>query len=354
MKEALFYEHLEEQRVRCTLCPHFCKIAPGHRGACGVRVNREGMLYTLVADRVVSRDVDPMEKKPLFHFLPGSYAYSIATVGCNLRCLYCQNWEISQIPKPQQAERSDFWCPPLAEDPRDWVAGLPVEPPALVADALANDCRSLAYTYTEPTIFFELALETAKAAHAVGLKNVFVTNGFITPAALQMIAPYLDAANIDLKSFRDGFYKRVCGGRLEPVIEAIRMYKALGVWIELTTLLIPGRNDDETELRELAGFIKSDLGEDVPWHISRFFPAYKMGGVPITPIETLRRAQRLGREAGLKHVYLGNVLEEEGEDTRCPTCDTVLVRRTGLMLLENRLANGACPNCWTPVAGVWQ
>ncbi len=354
MREALFYEQLAEQRVRCTLCPHFCKIAPGHRGACGVRVNRKGVLYTLVADRVVARDVDPIEKKPLFHFLPGSYAYSIATVGCNQRCLYCQNWEISQSPKLHAAEPGDFVCPPLAEDPNDWVAGQPVEPTALVADALATNCQSVAYTYTEPTIFFDLAFETAKLAHAAGLKNVFVTNGFIAPAALQMIAPYLDAANIDLKSFRDSFYKRVCGARLEPVLEAIRMYKALGVWIELTTLLIPGRNDDETELRELAAFIRTELGEEVPWHISRFFPAYKMGAIPMTPIETLRRAQQLGSEAGLKHVYLGNVLEEEGEDTRCPACGALLVRRTGLVLLENRLREGACQNCWTPVAGVWQ
>lgn len=355
MREALFYEVEENQRVRCTLCPHFCKIAPGHRGACGVRINRAGTLYTLVADRVVTQEIDPIEKKPLFHFLPGSYAYSIATVGCNLRCLFCQNWEISQWPKGRQPESADFACPVLDDHPADWVAGLPVTPDALVASARAQDCASVAYTYTEPTIFFELAFETAKAARAVSLKNIFVTNGFIAPEALRMIAPYLDAANIDLKGFRDSYYKRVCGAPLQPVLDAIRLYKALGVWIELTTLLIPGRNDDEAELRELAGFIKSELGAEVPWHISRFFPAYKMGAVPVTPIETLRRAAAIGQEAGLQHVYLGNVPQEEGgEDTCCAGCTTVLVRRSGLMLVENRLKDSTCPACGRAIAGIWR
>lgn len=354
MQEALFYEVEENQRVRCTLCPHFCKIAPGHRGACGVRINRDGTLYTLVADRVISQEIDPIEKKPLFHFLPGSYAYSIATVGCNLRCLFCQNWEISQWPKERPAGSAEFICPGPDDHPADWVAGLPVTPEALVASARERDCASVAYTYTEPTIFFELALATSKAARAAGLRNIFVTNGFIAPDAVRMIAPYLDAANIDLKGFRDRYYKRVCGAPLQPVLDAIRLYKTLGVWIEPTTLLIPGRNDDEAELRELAGFIKSDLGAEVPWHISRFFPAYKMGDVPVTPIETLRRAQRIGLEAGLQYVYLGNAPQEEGgEDTSCAGCKTVLVRRSGLMLVENRLKDGACPACGRAVAGVW-
>ncbi len=354
MREALFYETEENQRVRCTLCPHFCKVAPGHRGACGVRINRDGRLYTLVADRVVSQEVDPIEKKPLFHFLPGSSAYSIATVGCNLRCLFCQNWEISQSPKGRPAESADFACPILADHPTDWAAGWPVTPEAIVADALARGCASVAYTYTEPTIFFELAFETAKAARTAGLRNLFVTNGFIAPEALRMIAPYLDAANIDLKSFNDRFYKRVCGAPLQPILDAIRLYKALGVWIELTTLLIPGQNDVDTELRDLAGFIKSDLGREVPWHISRFFPAYKMSDAPITPIETLRRAQRIGQEAGLQYVYVGNVFEEGMEDTYCPGCKTLLIRRLGLTLVENRLKDSACPACRTAVAGVWK
>lgn len=354
MQEALFYEVEQNQRVRCTLCPLFCKITPGHRGACGVRINRDGTLYTLVADRVISQEVDPMEKKPLFHFLPGSFAYSIATVGCNFRCLYCQNWEISQSPKGRSAESIEFACPVLAESLVDWTVGWPVTPKSLVEDALARDCASVAYTYTEPTIFFELALETAKMARAAGLKNIFITNGFIAPEPLRMIAPYLDAANIDLKSFRESFYRRVCGAPLRPVLDAIRLYKQLGVWVELTTLVIPGRNDDETELRELASFIRSDVGEEVPWHISRFFPAYKMGKVPITPSETLRRVERIGREVGLKHVYIGNAPEEGREDTFCPGCQATLIRRTGFTLVETRLQDSACPSCGECLPGVWQ
>ncbi|MBI3603963.1 MAG: AmmeMemoRadiSam system radical SAM enzyme [Nitrospirae bacterium] len=354
MREAMFYEMEANQRVRCTLCPHFCKVAPGHRGACGVRINRDGTLYTLVADRVVSQEVDPIEKKPLFHFLPGSEAYSIATVGCNLRCLFCQNWEISQGPKGRAAEPVDFACPVTSDHSADWMAGSPVMPDTIVAEAKARRCASVAYTYTEPTIFFELALDSAKAAQAAGLKNVFVTNGFIASEPLRMIAPYLDAANIDLKAFRESFYKRVCGAPLQPILDAIRLYKQLGIWIEITTLVIPGRNDEEAELRDLARFIVSDLGEEVPWHISRFFPAYKMGNTPITPIETLRLAKRIGLEAGLRHVYLGNVFEEGVEDTDCPACHTVLIRRVGLRLVENRLQDGACPTCRRPLAGVWQ
>jgi pyruvate formate lyase activating enzyme len=319
-----------------------------------VRINRDGKLYTLVADRVISEEVDPIEKKPLFHFLPGSRAYSIATVGCNLRCLFCQNWEISQAPKGKPAEAPDFLCLPLAEPPADWRAGWPTTPKDIVAEALSHRCASIAYTYTEPTIFFELAFETAQAARAAGLRNLFVTNGFIAPDALRVIAPYLDAANIDLKGFSDRFYKRVCGAPLQPILDAIRLYKDLGIWIELTTLLIQGRNDDESELRDIARFIKSDLGEDVPWHLSRFFPAYKMLDAPITPIETLRRARRIGREAGLRYVYLGNVFEEGEEDTHCPGCKTPLIRRFGLTLIENRLKDSTCPACRMPVAGVWK
>jgi pyruvate formate lyase activating enzyme len=318
-----------------------------------VRINREGTLQTLVADRVVSQEVDPIEKKPLFHFLPGSRAYSIATVGCNFRCLYCQNWPISQWPKSRPAESVEMLCPMLPDNERILMEQTAVTPETIVTSAQALGCASIAYTYTEPTIFFELALETAKAARAAGLRNIFVTNGFIAEEPLRTIAPYLDAANIDLKGFRDGFYKRVCGAPLRPVLESIRLYKALGIWIELTTLLIPGRNDDEAELRELASFIRTDLGADVPWHISRFLPAYRMQAVPVTPMESLRRAERIGREAGLAHVYIGNVDVEGTEDTRCPGCKALLVRRAGLRMVENRLADGACPACRTPVAGVW-
>jgi pyruvate formate lyase activating enzyme len=372
VQAALYYESLPNGRVLCTLCPHDCKIAPGHRGACGVRVNHDGRLYTLVGDRVVACDVDPVEKKPLFHFLPGSRAYSIATVGCNLRCLFCQNWVISQWPKlrhleagsqgaaeeanpePPSDHPGEVVCPDLAAQPDETALGTRVTPSELVAEAARSGSASIAYTYTEPTIFFELALATARAASEAGLGNIFVTNGFIAPAPLREIAPYLNAANIELRSFRDGFYKRVCGARLQPILEAIRLYKQLGVWIELTTLIIPGLNDDETELREMASFIRTDLGESVPWHLSRFYPAYKMADVEATPLATLRRAREIGREAGLRYVYVGNAPEEEGgEDTVCPFCGDRVIRRRGVGLVENRLRAGRCPNCAGFIEGRW-
>ena len=286
LQPALYQEPMADHFVRCTLCPHDCKIAPDHRGVCGVRINHGGQLFTRVADRIVSAEVDPIEKKPLFHFLPGSTAYSIATVGCNFRCRFCQNWTISQWPKLRelvdQGEEtpsavgehpSSEWCAESEPPETRWGIGTPVVPSELVAQAERIGCRSIAYTYTEPTIFYELALATARLASAAGIGNIFVTNGFISLDPLREIAPYLGAANIDLKSFRDSYYKKLCGARLEPVLAAIREYKKLGVWIELTTLLIPGLNDEDGELRDIVRFIKAELGPDVPWHISRFFSA---------------------------------------------------------------------------------
>lgn len=270
-----------------------------------------------------------------------------------MRCLSCQNWRISHWPKGVPVDAVEALCPMAAEQDRVLVERSAVTPEAIVTSVQALGCASIAYTYTEPTVFFELALETAKVARAAGLRNVFVTNGFIAPEPLRMIAPYLDAANIDLKGFRESFYKRVCGAPLQPVLDAIRLYKTLGLWIKLTTLLIPGWNDDEAELRELAGFIKTDLGKEVPWHISWFFPAYKMASVPFTPIKTLLQAVRIGRDAGLKFVYLGNVVEEPGEDTRCPACKTPLIHRDEIRMVENRMQDGVCPSCGQPIAGVW-
>ncbi|HXF92637.1 MAG TPA: AmmeMemoRadiSam system radical SAM enzyme [Nitrospiraceae bacterium] len=374
---ALYYESLPDGRVRCTLCPHECKIAPGHRGACGVRLNRRGKLFTLVGARIVSAELDPIEKKPLFHFLPGSRAYSISTVGCNFRCRFCQNWEISQWsktgggidreeeeshgPEPDELERQrvvghppGVFCPRQDAPANDWVPGRPVTPSDLVKEAQRCGAASLAYTYTEPTIFYELALATARAASAAGLGNVFVTNGFIALEPLREVAAYLNAANIDLKSFRDSFYRKICGGRLQPVLAAIQEYKKLGVWIELTTLLIPGLNDGAGELREMAAFIRTALGEDVPWHLSRFYPASKMDDRSLTPVSTLRRARDIGREAGLRYVYLGNVPEEEGAaDTACPWCGAVVIRRQRFAVVENALQAGRCPRCTQVLAGRW-
>ena len=367
LQAALYYDTLPDRFVRCTLCPHDCTIAPDRRGACGVRINRDGRLFTRVGNRIVSAEVDPIEKKPLFHFLPGSTAYSIATVGCNLRCRFCQNWTISQWPKLKElADRGNEAMPSVGEHPADewcaemeppevrWGVGTEVVPSEVVAEAERTGCSSIAYTYTEPTIFYELALTTARLASAAGLGNIFVTNGFISLNPLGEIAPYLGAANIDLKSFRDSYYKKLCGARLEPVLAAIREYKQLGVWIELTTLLIPGLNDEDGEVRDIARFIKAELGEDVPWHISRFSPAYKMEHWQETPIRSLLRAREIGREEGLRYVYLGNVPQEEGaEHTICPGCGAVVIRRWGFRVVENRLQAGRCPDCNRFVAGRW-
>jgi pyruvate formate lyase activating enzyme len=358
VREAAWYEPGPPGRVRCTLCPHRCAIADGAKGACGVRVHRGGKLYTLVYDRVVARAVEPIEKKPLFHFLPGSLAYSIATVGCNLRCAYCQNWEISQWPREQlprklewetDAEPAGLGCSAL-EALGELVPGERVTPAGIVRAALASGARSIAYTYTEPTIFFELAYDTAVLARRRGLRNVFVTNGFISEGPLRQIAGVLDAVNVDLKFFRDESYRRVSRVRLAPILEAIRLYHALGVWTEVTTLVVPGLNDSDEELRQIAGFLRS-VDPAIPWHVSRFHPAWRMLERPVTPLASLERARRIGSEAGLRFVYEGNVPGEGGENTLCPACRAVLVRRYGLTLISNCIANGACPKCGEKIEG---
>ena len=335
MKKAMFQEASEAKKVQCGLCSHRCLILPGKRGICAVRENRDGILYTLVYDKVIARHVDPIEKKPLFHFLPGSLSYSIATAGCNFRCKHCQNADISQLP----------------HDHGGMIPGEEVSPPEIIAAASRQGCASISYTYTEPTIFFELAFDTARLAHGAGIKNVFVSNGYITPEALKEIRPYLHAANIDLKGFSDDFYKKVCGARLQPVLDSIRLYRELGIWIEITTLVIPGHNDSDDELKGIAQFIKS-VGEDIPWHVSRFHPTYKLMDQPITPLETLKRARRIGYDAGLRYVYEGNI-PGEGEDTVCWSCKKTLIKRIGFSVLENMVKAGKCGFCGATIAGVW-
>ena len=287
MKEAMLYEKLSGKKVHCYLCAHHCKIAPGRVGFCGVRQNQEGSLYSLVYAKAIAAQVDPIEKKPLYHFHPGSKTYSIATVGCNFRCGFCQNWQISQHPGGLESSW-DF------------------TPEEVVAKAKETGCLSIAYTYSEPTIFFEYAYDTAKLAKARGLKNVFVTNGYMTSESISLIRPYLDAANIDLKSFREEFYRKTCQAHLAPVLDSIRLMKEAGIWIEITTLLIPGENDAPEELKELAAFI-AEIGKDIPWHISRFHPDYKFLDYPLTSREVLEAAKVIGEKAGLRYVYLGNV-----------------------------------------------
>lgn len=353
--EAAFYETLSDRRVLCILCPHDCRISEGGRGACGVRYNSGGKLYTLVYDRVVSRTVDPVEKKPLFHFYPACTAYSIATVGCNLRCSFCQNWEIAQwpkehLPKKIGSEAIEPICPSLAVLERA-ILGEFVAPQEIVDGALRAGSTCIAYTYTEPTIFYELAYDTAVLARSNGLKNIFVTNGFISEAPLRQIATVLDAANIDLKFFKEESYRRIARARLGPVLDAIRLYHDLGVWVEVTTLVIPGLNDSEQELHAIAEFVYS-VGPEVPWHVSQFYPAYKLWDVSPTPLKTLRRASEIGRTAGLRYVYEGNVPGAGGESTYCYNCRALLIDRYGFHVRSNRIHQGRCPDCGTQIDGV--
>jgi pyruvate formate lyase activating enzyme len=338
MTEALLYESLEDGAVRCNLCAHRCEIRPGRRGICAVRENRDGTLHSLVYGRLIARGIDPIEKKPLYHLLPGTLSYSVATVGCNFRCRFCQNADIAQMPADRKGS----------------IMGAPISPADVVSQARRGNCATIAYTYTEPTVFFEFARDTAKLARENGLRNVWVSNGYMTPEALEMIGPYLDGANIDLKSFSDDFYKKICGARLEPVLETLRGLAARKILVEATTLIVPDLNDDPEELRRLAGFIAEELSPDTPWHISRFHPTYRLTDRPPTPVETLRAAYEIGKEAGLRHVYMGNVTGRGGEDTDCPGCGETLIRRRGFAVTENRLAGGTCPDCGAAVHGVWE
>jgi len=333
---ALLYVRLPDAKVRCSLCGHRCVIAEGKLGVCGVRRNVGGELKTLVYGKVCSIHVDPIEKKPLFHFLPGSASLSVATVGCNFQCDFCQNHEISQYPR-------DF----------GGAMGEPVTPEELVEVAERQSCPSISYTYTEPTVFFEYALETARLATRKGIRNVFVTNGYMTPEAIELLSPYLHAANVDFKSSEKKTYARIMGANRDVMMESIRLLKEAGVWIEITTLVIPGMNDSPSEFRAIAEYIHG-LDPGIPWHVSRFHPQYRMMGCPVTPLETLNMAMEIGREVGLKYVYSGNVPGEGGESTYCPGCGKLLIERWGFSVRKNRLRDGACPDCNTVIDGIWQ
>ena len=335
MKEALLYEKLDGGRVHCQLCGHRCVIAPGEHGVCQVRENRDGTLVTLVYGSAISQQVDPVEKKPLYHFLPGSRAFSVATVGCNMQCQWCQNYQIAQAPRQHG----------LME-----TAHIP--PEELVRNALDSGSQSIAYTYTEPTIFFEYAFETAKLARQAGLANLYITNGYMTGEMLDLFHPYLDAANVDLKAFRQRTYARYAGAGLQTVLDSLKKIKSLGIWLEVTSLLIPGINDDPAEITEMAKFIATELGIDTPWHISRFFPHYRMMETPPTPPKTLQNAYRIGKEAGLDYVYLGNIAGES--DTVCPNCAATLIVRQGYHTGRPHISGGKCAECEHPIPGVWE
>jgi pyruvate formate lyase activating enzyme len=334
VKEAMLFEKLDEARVHCHLCAHECVIPDGKRGICQVRENREGTLYTLVYGHTISENVDPVEKKPLFHFHPGSTVYSIAAPGCNFRCRWCQNWQISQMPRE-----------------RGLTGGREASPEDIVDSAQRTGCRGIAYTYTEPTIFFEYSYDTSRLAQDAGLSNVYVTNGYMTSEMLELYHSYLDAANVDLKAFRDQTYRRYVGARLQPVLDSMKLMKRLDIWLEVTTLLITGINDDPEEVRDAARFVAEELGVDTPWHISRFFPAYELADVPPTPLETLRQARDIGLGEGLHYVYLGNV--PDAANTTCPSCGRLLIGRSGYLVVENRIAaDSRCPDCGAHIAGV--
>ena len=319
--------------VQCLLCRQFCRLEPGARGWCGVRVNQAGVLYTVVDDQVAALNLDPVEKKPLYHFLPGTTTYSLGTQGCNLHCKFCQNHDLAHSIKQDHVLR-----------------GRPVNPVALVNGAKSSGASSLSYTYSEPTIFFELMLPTAKLAAEEGLKNIMVSNGYQSRHCLKALGDVIHAVNFDLKAFSSRFYERLCGARLSPVLDTLREAVAMGWWVEITTLLIPGENDSPDELQGLAEFIVTDLGRQVPWHISRYHPAYQMTN-PVTPMETLEMAARIGKEAGLDYVYVGNAHSPDWSDTRCPACGEVIITRQGYHL-EMRGQGLTCPACGKKAAGV--
>ncbi len=331
VREAILWSSTESGAVRCALCAHRCLIAEGKRGICGVRQNNGGVLETLVYGRLVSAGVDPIEKKPLYHFLPGSASYSIATAGCNMRCAHCQNYSISQVGEG---------TPPGSFEESRWV----------VSQALEAGARSISYTYTEPTIFLEYALDVMALARERGLYNIFVSNGYMTEEALDRTEGLLDAVNVDVKAFEDSFYKKICGARLGPVLETVRRLWERGVWVEVTTLVIPGYNDSERELTALAEFLAS-VSTDIVWHVTGFYPTHRLRDAPPTSSATLEHARELGMAAGLKYVYTGNRPGAGGESTYCPGCGEMVICRSGFALLENTLEDGACPGCGCSIAG---
>ncbi len=342
MQEAILYDQLENKNVHCQVCNHFCTISSGRAGVCGVRQNRDGKLYSLVYAKALDAHVDPIEKKPLYHFLPGSRALSIGTFGCNFQCDNCLNWRSSQIYELKgQVEKYDQI---------NWGRDLP--PEKIVDLAINNNCRSIAYTYNEPTIFIEYALKTMKLAHKRGLKNVWVSNGFMSDKTLDKIIPYLDGINIDVKSMEDEFYQKICGGRAKPVLENCQRLAKSDVWLEVTTLVIPNLSDDLNMLRNLAEFIKNKLGKNVPWHISAFSSqiSWQLQDLPNTHVDKLKEVYEIGKEAGLAYVYGGNIPGTQMQTTKCPQCGETLIKRVGYQV-QKRFSKDKCPHCKFTIKG---
>lgn len=332
--QAMLWDTEEGNVVNCHLCAHACRLKEGKQGLCGVRVNHRGRLISLAGDIVTAVHMDPVEKKPLYHFLPGTKTFSVGSAGCNFRCIFCQNSEIAHVNKNSE------------------VPGRRLTPETIVRLAEENRAPSIAFTYNEPTVFFEQTYSAAGIAQANGIKTILVSNGFMSPAYLQSMSKRIDAANVDLKSFSDDFYKKFCRGRLQPVLDNLKAIKDMGWWLEVTTLLIPGVNDDPEEVAGIAGFIKYELGEDTPWHISAFHGAAQMINHPSTPLFKLEEAWEIGQAAGLNHVYIGNAVSKHGSNTLCPDCGATLIERKGYKT-RVKFKDGVCPECQKEIAGVW-
>lgn len=333
-KEAMYYKSIDKETVQCRLCPRGCTLRNGQRSFCRAREPKDGKLYSLVYGLACAVHTDPIEKKPLFHFMPGTQAYSIATAGCNFRCKYCQNWSISQFP-PEETDNENL-------PPQDIVAG-----------ALRAGSPTIAYTYTEPSIFYEYMLETAKLARAKGVKNMYHSNGSLNPEPVAELAPYLNAANIDLKAFNQDFYTQVSAGFLDTVLETLKILKKKGTWVEITNLMVPAMNDDIGMVKQMALWIKDNLGQETPVHFGRFWPQYKLADLEPTPVSTLEAARAAAISSGLQYVYIGNVPGHEAENTYCPKCGKIVIGRAGYSIQENNLNFGKCKFCGYTIAGVW-
>jgi len=333
--EALFYENLDQDTVKCLLCPHECVLKNGDRSFCRVREPKNGKLYSLVYDLVCSLHVDPIEKKPIYHMLPGSGVLSMATAGCNLRCKFCQNWQISQNP-PENLENQVITIQNL------------------VSLAKNNRTSSIAYTYSEPIVFYEYMYNAAALAKENNIKNIAVTAGYINEKPLRMLSKRIDAANVDLKSFDENYLRNICAERLEPLLGTLKILKEEGVWLEITNLIVPTLNDDMRMIREMCIWIRENLGSDVPLHFSRFWPMYKLRDLPPTPVSTLEEARICAIEEGLNYVYIGNVKTEKASNTYCPNCSKLLIKRRGYHILENNVSGGACQECGHKIAGIWE
>lgn len=335
MDSMRFFQTLERMKTktRCILCPKGCNLNPGETGNCNVRQNLDGQIVCITYNKPCSMNIDPIEKKPLYHVLPGSNIFSVGTAGCNQHCKQCQNWQISQASP---------------------ISGQTFEALEITSTAIKEKCPAIAYTYAEPLVSYEYTLECCRRAAERGIKNILVTGAYFNPEPLRKICRFIDAANVDLKSFSDDFYRDVCDARLKPVLKALTVMKQCGVFIEITNLLIPTLNDSDEEIKKLCSWVIEHLGEQTPIHFSRFFPQYKLKHLPPTPIETIQRARSIAMDAGLQFVYVGNMADRVGESTFCPACGSLIVERSGYQVYQNRIKDGSCPDCFKAIPGIWK